>query len=144
MRYSLKFIKVLVAVMVLVVVFTVGVYTGRVTQLKDSNNKIFTLPAHLNSILSDEYRLFTDYERDISYYVVPEALTLPGAGDTVSLSDGTTYSVLDSTYLGFYIKVDDSSVVAGLSGAPLWYDGKLVGYISTLYGPNLVYCVRDL
>lgn len=85
--------------------------------------------------------IYTDPSSDTSYYIATGVLRDVHAGDTVSLDNGTELPVLDITLSGFYLDISDVYIHAGMSGSPIWYNNVIIGYISTMFSKERLYCI---
>ena len=140
MRYNSKFINVLFVLLCMPILICVS---SRSTPKPELVDGVYTLPAHLEFNHPNATLLFVDYNSDTAYYKAIEDLPL-NIGDTVLLKDGRSCSVLDVSISGFYVDVSCIDIQAGDSGTPVIYNNHIVGYVSTLYDSNTLYCIWDI
>lgn len=131
------------------VVFALGILFGylefhNVVYPRPATTGIYVLPAHLPVDVNWAEAIYTDTEADTTYYSVVGGDFPVDTGDIVYFSSEVECEVVERSVNGFYIKVPDGEVYAGLSGAPVWSKGQIVGYVSTLYSNNVVWCIWNI
>lgn len=123
--------KILAIILLCAVVHTYQPYTGRVMVTAD----------HLGNI-PGYTKVYSDPKTDYGVYVKDSYVATGCAcGDVVGLVDtiGTVESTKDRE---FSVKVENiSKIVPGVSGSPVYHNGRPIGFISGWDGTGLLRCI---
>jgi hypothetical protein len=106
--------------------------------------RIVITAAHISPTYFPDYTLlYTDDETDTAVYLnntyEPEQLDI---GSYVTVTDTLNGKVIETTDSSFYIECNDPLQISyGLSGHPVTYSGREVGFVSSLEPGQKLKCV---
>lgn len=107
-----------------------------------ADSSIFKTVAHIDpSDVPYAERIYVDYANDVAVYMYKDWSPPASKGDTVTTANGFVGSLVELTPTGFIADFGDAQVYGGMSGMPVFFNEDTIGYVSSTYENNYVYCI---
>lgn len=137
MLCSLKYIS------LFIIGFLVGHFTHNPKEIHlEPATEVYKEVSHVfNSKYENAELIYSDPLNDVNYYRVDNPIHPVKEGDIVKSKDGVELPVTQTDIRGFYVDMSALDTVAGMSGEPIFYNGEIIGYISSVYNLEILYCI---